>query len=124
MDVNFNDQTYACCAEMSQKDFTGKDLKDMDLNGRVIYASCFSQEIPDSEIFPQDMVGVTFLNCNLDNCVIPEGNLVLGGSNRRFEAQTDGNDWEIDENFEPTRPLDWERYEKFGLPMPSPDDLP
>lgn len=81
-------------------DYTGQLLTDETAEG-VIEASCFSQERPDSRIFPEGMTGVTFLRCNLDNVFIPEGNTVEGGSQRRFMVQEDGYDWLVDENNNP-----------------------
>lgn len=80
----------------SHKDFTGQSLIDRtDLDGQTITGSCFSHEITDTHIFPDDMEGVTFINCNLDNCFIPVGNFVQGGSQRRFLA-IDGVDTFLD----------------------------
>jgi hypothetical protein len=41
------------------------------------------------------MTGTTFVNCNLDNCFIPPGNTVTGGSQRRYISNADG-DWLVD----------------------------
>lgn len=91
-------------SEYSHKDFTGRSLADRkDMTGLTITGSCFSQETPDTEVFPPDMTEVTFINCNLDNCIIPDGNRIHGGSNRRFKCQNDGQDWLIDENNNPIR---------------------
>lgn len=90
----------------SRKDFTGRDLShELDMNDITIYGSCFSQEQLDRHIFPEDMSGVTFVNCNLDNCFIPEGNDVVGGSRRRFQVQEDGFDWLLDENNNPVEKI-------------------
>lgn len=83
--------TYSC------KDYTGMTIEpNLTLNGSIIYQSCFSQETPDTEVFPSDMTGVTFINCNLDNVLMPSGNTIIGGTHRRFQAQEDGLDWELD----------------------------
>jgi hypothetical protein len=98
--------------ELSFKDFTNRSLKSFGaprLSGAVIYASCFSQEKPDSEIFPNGMAGATFYNCNLDNCVIPAGNAVIGGSRRRFAVQNDLREWLVDDDGNPTTLLN-EQY--------------
>ena len=87
-------------------DFTGRNLSDCkDMNDQHIVGSCFSQEKPDSHVFPEDMTGVTFENCNLDNCIIPGGSIVSKCLTRRFERQIDGEDWIIDENGKPVAPL-------------------
>lgn len=86
-------------------DYTGRYLGDETAQG-TIEGSCFSQETPDSVVFPADMQGVTFIRCNLDNVFMPEGNTVIGGSQRRFMALDDGNDWFVDENNNPLTRLD------------------
>lgn len=99
--------------DYSHKNFTGQsfierttsDGETVILNGQTITGSCFSHEKPDAHIFPDDMTGVTFINCNLDNCFIPAGNTVVGGSQRRFIVQDDGFDWIIDENNQPMEKL-------------------
>jgi hypothetical protein len=78
-------------------DYTGKILNDLIIEG-TIEGSCFSQEKPNSVIFPYDMQNITFIRCNLDNVFIPDGNTVIGGSQRRFMAFDDGYDWLVDEN--------------------------
>lgn len=90
----------------SFKNFTGQNLQSCtDLDGQEIRGSCFSQEKPDTHIFPETMHGVVFLNCNLDNVFIPEGNMMVNCSARRFQAQEDGLDWEIDEQNLPIKIL-------------------
>ena len=108
----------------SLKDFTGRTLKDAeDLKDMIVYASCFSQETPDSHIFPENMKDITFVNCNLDNVYIPAGNTIVGGSQRRFKVQNDKMNWFVDKNNNPIEPLDKEIYLKAGLSI-DPKDLP
>lgn len=96
MEVQCEGEYYEVDPDYSFKDFTGWDLSNhKDLNGRIIYGSCFSQETPDRMIFPITMMNVTFVKCNLDNCFIPNGNPVLYCSMNRFKAQEDGKDWEV-----------------------------
>ena len=90
----------------SHKNFTGQYLTQAaDLGGQTIIGSCFSHEKPDTVVFPDDMAGVTFIRCNLDNVVIPPGNTLVECQIRRFLAQDDGLDWEVDENNNPLNPL-------------------
>jgi hypothetical protein len=94
--------------------------------GLVLDRHCFSQETPDADIFPDGMTGVTFLNCNLDNCYIPEGNTVVGGSQRRFAPQNDLRDWEIDYDDNPTTLINEESWTARGYstdPQQIPADL-
>lgn len=108
----------------SFRDFTCRILQHEKIEPQTIEGSCFSQETPDSRIFPENMTGVTFLRCNLDNCHIPAGNTVEGGSQRRFKVQNDREDWEIDADNNPVRPVNWKALTKQGLPVPKPEDLP
>ncbi len=64
-------------SDYSHRDFTGRTLIEaIDLDNQVILNSCFSQETDGDlvHIFPEDMTGVNFVNCNLDNVFIPPGN--------------------------------------------------
>lgn len=122
MKITFENTEYDYNPEYSFKDFTGQKISIPD--GSVVYGSCFSQEIPDNHIFSEDMKGVTFVKCNLDNVFIPEGNTVTHSTQRRFKVQNDLNDWEIDENNEPVRPIDFHIYEKRGLEVPKVEDIP
>lgn len=93
----------------SFKDFTGWNFKGSQEYtfppGTTIDRSCFSQEHPDSDIFPDGMTGVTFRSCNLDNVLIPPGNTLTDCTTRRFAAQNDGKDWIVDSNNQPVSPL-------------------
>lgn len=89
----------------SRQDFTGQTLVEEVIEPQEIIGSCFSQEVSNSHIFPEDMTGVTFINCNLDNCYIPPGNTVEGGLNRQYKAMEDGLDWEIDDQGNPIKIL-------------------
>lgn len=92
------------------------------MNGDII-GSCFSQETPDTEVFPSD-AKIHFINCNLDNCKIPEGCTVEGGSRRRYKVQNDGNDWEIDAENIPTNIIYSDVLYKLGKKIPSPAEIP
>jgi len=108
----------------SNKDYTsGKLYSEKNLKNLVIYNSCFSKEKPDNKVFPSDMTGVVFYNCNLDNCILPSGNTIIGGVNKRFCIQTDRNYWLINEGGLPIEPLNKKEYIKLGLSI-DPKDLP
>lgn len=81
----------------SHKDFTGMNLTEHKIEPQTIRGSCFSQEVPDTEVFPPDMTGVHFFRCNLDNVLIPDGNTTEECSQRKF-IFLDGQNWLIDEN--------------------------
>lgn len=124
MKIEVNEQFYECDDNFSAKDFTGRFLLDQDLNGKVIARSNFSHETPDTKVFPENMTGVTFINCNLDNVFIPEGNIVIECSQRRFKVQNDLNDWEVDNENKPTRPFNHQILTKKGIPLPDPKNIP
>lgn len=112
------DKTY------SDKDFTGHNLQDRkNMSGLLIVNSCFSQEIPDTVVFPADMTGTTFEDCNLDNVFIPPGNTVKRGTTKRFKVQNDGEDWLVDSHDKPLEPLSKVIYQRLGLSI-DPVDLP
>ena len=107
----------------SFKDYTSANLSLEKLDNVTIYASCFSKETPDSHVFPDNVKNLTLAFCNLDNTFIPQGAKVIGGANRRFKVQNDRNDWEIDKDNKPIKPLDTEQYTKLGVSI-DPKDLP
>ena len=117
-------QDYEYDEKLSFKDFTGRTFKEVDFSKKVIYGSVFSNETPDTHVFPDDTNGTTFIDCMLDNVFIPDGNAVIGGSQKRFKVQNDGNDWLIDEDGNPTKPIGHEIFTKFNLPVPDPADIP
>lgn len=123
MKIVFEGKDYECSDEFSRKNFTHAILTERNLDGLAIYASCFMHEEPDSEVFPENMTGVTFLNCNLDNVKIPPGNTVVGGTQRRFKVQNDLRDWEIDDDNLPTRVLNEKHWVAAGYSV-DPADIP
>lgn len=89
----------------SFKDFTGGVLKDADdISDITIIGSCFSQESPDTHVFPDNMTGVSFVRCNLDNVFIPAGNSTEDCSQRRY-MRIDGQNWLVDEDNNPVQVL-------------------
>lgn len=113
-------------AELSGKILSNRPVKELPgfVEGAVIYATDFSWEQPDSETFPKGMTGVTFVKCNLSNVIVPEGNTIIDCIQTRFKVQNDRNDWIIDKDNLPVKPLNYRVFEKFGLPVPTPDKLP
>lgn len=105
------------------KDYTGRKLLNENLNGLTIYASCFSQEVPDTHIFPENMTGATFVRCNLDNVYIPAGNTVELCSQRKFKAQNDLCDWLLNPDLTPKEPIEKEAYLSLGISI-NPADIP
>lgn len=111
----FNGISYECDLKWHNKDLTGRDLTKEVLRNINVFGSCFSQEKPDSHIFPDDMSGVTFLFCNLDNVFIPPNNEVIQCSQRKFKVQNDLEDWVIDAQLKPVEPLNKETFIAKGI---------
>lgn len=112
--------------ELSFRDFTNWEFHsrpEYDFTGKIIYASVFNNETPDAEIF-QSFKGATFVKCHLDNVIVPDENEIIDCSEQRFEVQNDLNDWLIDEKNEPIKPVDFKLFEKRGLEIPKPEDIP
>ena len=74
----------------------------------MIYGSCFSQETPDTEVFPDTVKNITFYNCNLSNVLIQPGWVTIGCQETKFKAHADGKDWIVDDNLMPMRKLNEE----------------
>lgn len=97
----------------SFQDFTNQHLRAAtDLNDIIVMGSCFYQVCPEDflgdplmHIFPKDMCGVTFVECNLDNVYVPLGNAMYECSHRRIKRMADGEYWFVDENIKPTEPI-------------------
>lgn len=114
-DIDFSD-------EFSMKVFH-QEFVDIPDN-TLVYASCFYREgFVDFHKFRDDMKGVSFYNCNLDNIFIPIENNVIGGSNRKILVQKDARDWELDESLVPTRVVNEKSWVKDGYSV-DPADIP
>lgn len=95
-----------------------------DFNNKVIYGSVFTNETPDSQIFPANLTGATFIKCHLQNVIIPNGNTVIDCLTDRFKRQNDGNDWLINNLNAPIKPINHAIFTKLGLPLPLPKSIP
>jgi len=109
---------------LSFQNFTQRCLITRDFNNKIVYASCFSQDNPDTVVFNSDTIGTIFVNCNLDNVLIPVGVIIRGGSQRRYKVQNDGNDWIVSKQDKPLEPINAKQFIKRGLPIPDPKDIP
>ena len=125
MKINFSEGPIEC-SEFSCKDFTNTDREINIPDGAYVYGSCFSQETPRSRIFRENMRNVTFRNCNLMNVHIPQpnNNTVIDCQTDSFQVQNDLNDWIVDDNGYPVKPLNHTLFTKSGLQMPLPQDIP
>lgn len=119
----YNNNEYNINEQYSFKDFTGHNLSNKENISGVIYASCFSQETPDSEIFPLKLEGVTFIKCNLSNVKIPDGNTIIDCNTTRFCCQNDLRDWEVDLNGKPTKLMNEKAEIRLGRSI-DPKDIP
>lgn len=116
--------SYDCDPTYSFRDFTGHNLSlKGDMDGKTICRSCFSNETPEAEVLPPMLTGATFVESNLANVHIPDGNTVVGCNTIRFKVQTDGMNWRIGKLGQPLEPLDPEAYAALGLGT-DPADLP
>lgn len=90
---------------------TVKELRAADIpSGTIITGSCFQCEAPDTVIFPDDMKGVRFLRCNLDNVFIPPGNPEIGTHEKSSRVKytvnpADGKDWKLDKAGKFVKPM-------------------
>jgi hypothetical protein len=96
-----------------RKSFAGKDPEEF--NDSDIIGAGFSQEQPFTDVFPDTIKGVVFQDCNLDNCNIPAGATVKGGTNKHFKIAKDGEFWLVDEGGHPLSPLKPWRFDEVGL---------
>ena len=90
--------------DVSFKNYSGLTFlnSDIDFSGKTIYASSFASEIPHTKVFPDMMVGATFILCDMKNIDIPEGNFLVMTDTRSYQVQSDGADWWLDDNGNPT----------------------
>ena len=96
-----------------------------DFNNSEIIGSCFYQQAgPDTKVFPNEMTGVAFQKCNLDNAAIPAGNIVESSClHRRLMAQNDLETWVVDGSNVPVEPVNPKTFTEFGLSI-DPADIP
>ena len=113
-------------AKYSHGSFKRQDLSGVDpaeFNDTEIVGSCFYQDAHHSATLPDKMTGVVFRNCNLDNCIIPAGATVNGGTNKHIQSQKDGEYWIVGVDGSPIEPRDKAKFIDFGISI-APQDLP
>lgn len=124
MKHKYNNIEYEISDKYSFKDFTGRDLSnEKDMNDLVIYGSCLSHETPDASVLPSDLLGTTFIKCNLSNVKIPDGNMVIDCITTRFKVQNDLRDWEIDSENKPVKVIGEKFWIQQGFSV-DPLDIP
>ena len=102
----------------SYKDFLNKKFTDTpaeEWNDTEVIGTCFAQEKPKTKVFPDEIKGVTFTKCNLDNCIVPETCTINGGTHKWIGVQNDLEDWILDESLNPVEPVDKARFVRLGL---------
>jgi hypothetical protein len=117
----------ACNAEETKlRTFKRQSFRDIDpieFNNSEIIGACFHQDVPFTDVFPPNIEGVVFTKCNLDNCNIPPGATVNGGTNKHFKVMNDQEYWLVDKDLKPIEPRDKERFIECGLSI-EPKDIP
>ena len=99
------------------------DVDAREFNHTDIVGSSFYQNEPYTDVFPSNITGVTFINCNLDNVEIPSGATVNNGTNKHIRTMNDGEYWIVGKDGKPVEPRDKERYVEFGLSI-DPKNIP
>lgn len=106
-----------------------KSVPAKDFNNTIIVGSCFYQEWVEGDldvvkdIFPDDMTGVIFRNCNLDNVYVSTNNVIEGGTNKKIKVQNDWDDWILDNSFKPVEPTTKEDRLNANVSI-DPKDIP
>ena len=109
----------------SHADYTGRTFLASDpaeWSGSTLIGTCFAQEQPGTQVFPAGTSDVMFIDCNLDNVLLPAESVAMGGCRRQFCVQADAEDWLVDDAGEPTAPLNPKRFAELGL-SPDPADI-
>ena len=110
----------------SHKDFSHKtfvDTKPEEWNDTEVVNSCFYNETPNTKVFPDGIKDVQFIDCNLDNVVVPETCTIEGGCHRLIQVQNDLEDWILDKDLKPVEPLRKAQIQRLGLSV-DPRDIP
>jgi hypothetical protein len=98
----YNGIEYSISEKYSNKVWPNRDLTScVDMKGCVIYASSFYNEKPNSTVLPSDLSGTTFIKCQLNNVIVPNGVTLIDCDTRKFQVQNDGFDWWLDNDGNP-----------------------
>jgi hypothetical protein len=86
--------------------------------GTIVYGSFFGREAPSTKVFRDDMKGVIFIACDLDNAYVDRlNNTVIDGPrapSKNYAVQNDLRDWEIDKDGKPVKLIDEEYWKALG----------
>ena len=106
---------------------TGKrnllDVPAEELNGTEIVGSDFHQDEPFTKFIRDDVKDVVLVDCNADNCLIPPGVTIRGGTNKQHKLQKDGEEWIVNDKLEPVTPFNEKQFRDLGLSL-LPKDIP
>ena len=110
-------QYSACCTKMKAgfKNQSFVDVPPSEFSNKIIVGSNFSQNEPDTRVFPDGVVNCTLKNCVALNAVIPAGFILENTKNERIKTQNDGEYWIVDKDLKPISPLSPKRYDKLFL---------
>jgi len=110
----------------SYKSFKRKSMLNIpakEFNDSETIGSGFYQDEPFSNVFPPDINGVVFVDCNLDNVNIPAGATVVRGTNKHYKTMNDQEYWIVDKQGNPIEPRDKADFIKCKLSI-LPGDIP
>ena len=114
--ISYKQYSAACTAMKSGfKNKSFVDISPDEFSNKIIVGSNFSQNEPDTRVFPNGVVNCTLKNCVALNAIIPAGFILENTRNERIKTQNDGEYWIVDKDLKPISPLKPERYEKFNL---------
>jgi len=122
--ITYKQYSAACTAMKSGfKNQSFVDVSPDEFSNKIIVGSNFSQNEPDTKVFPNGVVNCTLKNCVALNTVIPAGFILENTRNERIKTQNDGEYWIVDKDLKPVSPLSPKQYDKFFLSK-DPKDLP
>lgn len=87
--------------QFDHKNYTNQSLLNVDITQTQIIGSCFCQVAPFTQVFKSDLV-CEFINCNLDNVIIPSGCTLTNCCNNNILTIGDF-DWIVDEKLQPIK---------------------
>lgn len=119
--------------ELSFRNFSGWEFNsrpEYKFSGKTIYNTVFTQEKPDTVVFSADTSNVTFVNCHIENVVIPLNSTIIAPDcegepcwTYKFKVQNDLRDWKIDNQGRAKEILNKEFWVEKGYSV-KPEDIP
>lgn len=114
---------------VSFKDRPASEFNNTTIRGTMFYQAWREGEEVVKDIFPDGMKGVVFERCNLDNVYIPDGNILRDdpphfNTHLKIQMQNDREDWILDDDLKPVKPMDKEQRLKAGIISIDPKNIP